>query len=87
MYYVRVLEDEKSWFHYVNPVTDELVKVPDKDDHFHLFYLTDLKQVLSKARPEYFWHNVVSQTHRRSFGLRVSEEMVSTIMERLRAAS
>lgn len=83
MYYVRVLENEKSWFHYVNPSTNELVKVPDKDDYFHLFYLTDLKQVMSRARPEYFWHNVVSHTHRRSFGLQVSAEMVNTIFERL----
>jgi hypothetical protein len=83
MYYVRVLEEEKSWFHYVNPTTNELVKIPDKDDYFHLFYLTDLQQVKTGARPEYFWHNVVSHTHRRSFGLRVSEEMVQTIMQRL----
>jgi|GEM_PF-5152326 len=87
MYYVRVSEEQKSWFHYVNPTTDELVKVPDKDDYFHLFYLADLQQVKAGTRPEYFWHNVVSHTHRRSFGLRVSEEMVHTIMDRLEKAN
>lgn len=83
MYYVRVSEEGKSWFHYINPTTDQLVQVPDKDDHFHLFYLTDLEQVKTGTRPEFFWHNVVSHTHRRSLGFRVSDEMVQRILNRI----
>ena len=83
MYYVRVSEEGKSWFHYVNPTTDELVQVPDRDGYFHLFSLADYDEVKSGRRPEFFWHNVVSDTHRRSLGLKVSQEMLDEILKRI----
>jgi len=83
MYYVRVLEEQKSWFHYVNPTTNQLVQVPDRDGYFHLFSLADYDEVKAGIRPEFFWHNVVSETHRRSLGLRISEEVLREIMGRL----
>lgn len=83
MYYVRVTEERKSWFHYVNPTSNKLVQVPDRDGYFHLFYLADFDQVKAGIRPEFFWHNVVSQTHRRSLGLKISEDLLCEIMERL----
>lgn len=83
MYYIRIPENGKSWFNYINPRTQTFIQVPDQDDCFVLFYLPDIPAVKSGERPDYFWHCVVSKTHRRSLGFRVPEDMVRNLLERV----
>lgn len=79
VYYVRVTEPNKSWFNYVDPITNTMYSVVDRDGYFNLFDLNSEDGLL--------WHSVYSDTHRFSLGLHITDEMAQTMISRLKGAS
>src|SRR5690606_16681544 len=77
LYYVQTAVPHASWFHYVDPLTQDMHVLEDRDQHFNLFDL--------HSRDGWLWHSVYSNTHRCSLGLHVSDAMARSLIQRAEA--
>jgi len=76
-YYISCPEDHKSWFNYINPDTQGMTTIPDKNGYWNVFNL----KTVDPLNP--LWHSIYSDTHRFSLGLHVPDEMALKILKRV----
>lgn len=65
MYFITCPEDNKSWFNYIDPKTNKVYNLPDKNEYANIFYVyNDINKVI--------WHSIYSETDRFSLGFNIS---------------
>ena len=72
IYLIKSAEDEKSWFHYLDPKTNEIERIYDYDGHLNFFNLVEDQPL---------WHGVYSHTHRYSLGIKLGDEAIKNLLD------
>jgi len=65
MYFVACVGDGESYFNYINPDTDEVVNLKDKNEYANIF---EVNNDFNSA----FWHSIYSEKHRFSLGFNIT---------------
>lgn len=68
LYYINALEPNKSFLNFIHPISGEIISVPDRKECINLFMIPE--------PDEYFWHNITSETHRISVGIRICDNKI-----------
>ena len=66
MYFIAKNEGN-SWFNYINPETNQVVNLPDKNEYANIFYVNNYKNW-----DKVIWHSIYSETDRFSLGFNFS---------------
>lgn len=75
LYYINALEPNKSFLNFVHPISGEVISVPDRKECVNLFMIPE--------PDEYLWHNVTSETHRISVGIRICDNKIINDLKKL----
>ena len=66
MYFIAKNEGN-SWFNYINPETNQVVNLPDKNEYANIFYVHNYENW-----DKVIWHSIYSETDRFSLGFNFS---------------